>query len=1219
MPIEWVAIAAALSPYLKKYAAERAEKLAATYADGAFASLYRRVVPDEKLQTVKRVFVTRFSKELDSVIDLPTLTADHYQETLQLFLCNPSAQDALQGPLDGHTALDGELLADIWAEFRTNKGENLIELPEDFDWPSVAKKYAITLRREALSNSELRPVIEALTTIRTAEATERSAKANEETAEAVGRLAGPAGSFDLARYAEAVNEAYRHLKLGSLDPDWTHYDRGVRLESVYVPQSAKQALPPRDLTRDYLRSLKDEKRADGVEADEEKLKRRKEEYSQLSTRPLMEVVDTPAHERLVILGDPGLGKSTLLKHLVLRWAEDPSRPLALLIELRQAHSNFLDYLEKGAGPTCCLPRVELDRHLKAEKSLVLFDGLDEVTEAARPDTVSAIIRFAGDYPKARVVVTTRIHGYSPGSTHPEQFRDAGFEQFTLQDFDPSEINRFIGLWHSEAFHNRAERSRYESRLQKALADSLAISELAANPLLLTMMAILSRNQDLPRDHGRLYERCAELLLKNWDLEKFPELQAKRQTRGLDIKDKLGPDQKIRILERVAEAMQKERTGLAGNLIAKDKLKPIVEDELVRLAVPEPWAVADDLIWMLQERNFMLAYLGDRQYAFVHRTFLEYFCARDLKYRLERTSGFTVDELRKLFRDRWRQDEWLEVLRLLCGLIGAEHAGKCASELLLEARQANGHEAVLLATQCLQEIRELGLIREVRSQTRQALDSLTRFDLTHYYESWEPGAKEVARVRSRAVQELARGWKDDPDTLGWLKERAAHDDNWAVRQAAVRELARGWKDDPATLGWLKDRAAHDDHVAVRQAAVRELARSWKNDPDTLGLLKERAAHDDHGAVRYMAVQELARGWKDDPDTVGWWLKDRAAHDDHVAVRQAAVRELARSWKNDPDTLGLLKDRAAHDDHGTVRRAAVQELAWGWKDDPDIVGWLKDRAAHDDNWAVRDAAVRELARGWKDDPDIVGWLKDRAAHDDNWAVRDAAVRELARGWKDDPDTVDMLKDRAAHDDDGDVRHAVVRELARGWKDDPDTAGWLKDRATQDDHAAVRQAAVKELARGWKDDPDTVKLLKEHAAQDDDWAVRQAAVRELARGWKDDSDTAELLKGRGAHDNYYTVRQAVVRELARGWKDDSDTMGWLTDRAAHDDHPAVRAAAAHELARGWRHDPDTVGWLKERAAHDDHGAVRQAAVQELARGWNDDPEVQAFLENFTAAKSR
>ena len=61
-------------------------------------------------------------------MDLPILTAGHYHEALQLFLRNPSVQDALQAPLDGHTALDGDLLAGIRAEFRTNNGENLIEL-----------------------------------------------------------------------------------------------------------------------------------------------------------------------------------------------------------------------------------------------------------------------------------------------------------------------------------------------------------------------------------------------------------------------------------------------------------------------------------------------------------------------------------------------------------------------------------------------------------------------------------------------------------------------------------------------------------------------------------------------------------------------------------------------------------------------------------------------------------------------------------------------------------------------------------------------------------------------------------------------------------------------------------------------------------------------------------------------------------------------------------
>ena len=563
---------------------------------------------------------------------------------------------------------------------------------------------------------------------------------------------------------------------------------------MYVPQSVKQALPPRDLTRDYLSLLQQEGRDRGIDRDQEFFARRREEYAQLNSRPLMEVVDDPARRLLVILGDPVSGKSTLLKHLTLRWAENRTRPLALFIELRRAspdagYTNFLEYLEQGKSQTCCLPRVKLHEYLGTYESLVLFDGLDEVNPASRDDVVSGIIRFAGDYPRARIIVTTRIHGYHPGSTHPENFRDAAFEQFTLQDFDSSEIDRFIRLWHQEAFRDTAERARYESRLRKAIEDSPAIRELAANPLLLTMMAILSRTQDLPRDRGKLYERCAELLLKNWDLEKFPELREKKEAR--DIKDKLGPEQRMRVLEQVAAAMQQERTGLAGNLIAEDRLNQIAERELAQLEVPQPWSVANDLIWMLRERNFMLGYMGDHQYAFIHRTFLEYFCARDLKYRLERTSSLTPARLQEIFREHWRQDEWHEVLRLLCGLIGAEYAGQCTSELLSRRRETGGHRAVFLAAQCLQEVREVGVIREVRANARQELLLLTRFDFPFFYEPWDSEGREASRIRSRAVQELARGWKEDPATLPSLKDRAARDEHPVVRQTAVQELARSW--------------------------------------------------------------------------------------------------------------------------------------------------------------------------------------------------------------------------------------------------------------------------------------------------------------------------------------------------------------------------------------------------------------------------------------------
>jgi hypothetical protein len=52
------------------------------------------------------------------------------------------------------------------------------------------------------------------------------------------------------------------------------------------------------------------------------------------------------------------------------------------------------------------------------------------------------------------------------------------------------------------------------------------------------------------------------------------------------------------------------------------------------------------------------------------------------------------------------------------------------------------------------------------------------------------------VPQTAVQALAAGWRDDPNTLPWLRQRATTDQHWTVRQAAVQALAAGWRDDPS---------------------------------------------------------------------------------------------------------------------------------------------------------------------------------------------------------------------------------------------------------------------------------------------------------------------------------------------------------------------------------------------------------------------------------------
>ena len=76
----------------------------------------------------------------------------------------------------------------------------------------------------------------------------------------------------------------------------------------------------------------------------------------------------------------------------------------------------------------------------------------------------------------------------------------------------------------------------------------------------------------------------------------------------------------------------------------------------------------------------------------------------------------------------------------------------------------------------------------------------------------------------------------------LKQLAQSDDYWAVGTSAVEELARGWKDDTETLPMLKQLAQSDDDWRVRVAAVEELARGWKDNPELFELLCEVAIND-----------------------------------------------------------------------------------------------------------------------------------------------------------------------------------------------------------------------------------------------------------------------------------------------------------------------------------------------------------------------------------------
>ena len=120
------------------------------------------------------------------------------------------------------------------------------------------------------------------------------------------------------------------------------------------------------------------------------------------------------------------------------------------------------------------------------------------------------------------------------------------------------------------------------------------------------------------------------------------------------------------------------------------------------------------------------------------------------------------------------------------------------------------------------------------------------------------------VRRAAVQELARGWQDDPDTLPYLKQRAQQDESYAVRRAAVQELARGWRSDPTLIPFLRERSTQDPFKRrynlednPRQIALRSLLQIAPQDPRLPTLLQDRATNDPDAQLREYAREQLIR--------------------------------------------------------------------------------------------------------------------------------------------------------------------------------------------------------------------------------------------------------------------------------------------------------------------------------------------------------------------------
>ncbi|MEE8586305.1 MAG: SUMF1/EgtB/PvdO family nonheme iron enzyme, partial [Acidobacteriota bacterium] len=456
-------------------------------------------------------------------------------------------------------------------------------------------------------------------------------------------------------------------------------------------------------------------------------------------------------KRLVLLGDPGSGKSTFVNYLSLCLAGDwlgekvnasslgeawkAPRLLPVLVVLREyvaegmlsgmslwdfvQHRLSSEQKEADLSPFA----DSLSRHLQQTGGILILDGLDEVPEAgrARERLKEAVMAFRERFRACRILVTARPYAYQN-----EKWRLPGFEVRRLADFSPEQVESFIERWYrhvatKDPALSQADAERYAGQLKAQAKQNPRLKELAPRPLLLTLMASLHRWRGggaLPEKRQELYEAAVQLLLDLWQRPKAAFDGQGKPVTEFDVFKELGISQESlrSALEQVAYDVHRDQPVMTG--AANIRAGKLAEAFFEASERKDDISIARVTRYLTQRAGLLIERVPEQEYAFPHRTFQEYLAACHLAHH----------DYPDLLAERLAEDDerWREVALLAAS---KAYSGSHSSIWYLLGRFCAppggepveaGFYAALLAAQA---VIENGQQRRVPAHKRELMDRL----------------------------------------------------------------------------------------------------------------------------------------------------------------------------------------------------------------------------------------------------------------------------------------------------------------------------------------------------------------------------------------------------------------------------------------------------------------------------------------------------------------
>jgi hypothetical protein len=374
--------------------------------------------------------------------------------------------------------------------------------------------------------------------------------------------------------------------------------------------------------------------------------------------------------RIVIVADPGMGKSFLLKYQCLKYLkislnvllnhpenlDTVTLPIFLRLpdlavyfkrhcnsSMEEAISEKLSehFSPKGFSEDFfCYLRKKID----SDKSVIFLDALDEMSEEDRVDVRNRIGSFSKKFSKCSILLNSRkAEYYSPPPLQEGK-------EIEILPLNIQQIKEFITSWFSARTDDNERCNIIDRKMFIELQRNSELMSMCQNPLFLSFFCRLWEEEKTAPLHNKaeLYYEIISGLIVHWK-----KLKLSKPLERTIIRDKL------KVIERLAWRLFQEGKEDIRQEELDDYIFNILRDTTVSLPGLEGWKAMELRKELLQDG--IITEIGSAEsaaYNFTHRTFRDYFIASLISRNQE-----YLNEIKDNF---WFFPRWHHIITMLAG-------------------------------------------------------------------------------------------------------------------------------------------------------------------------------------------------------------------------------------------------------------------------------------------------------------------------------------------------------------------------------------------------------------------------------------------------------------------------------------------------------------------------------------------------------------------------